>query len=401
MAIKFRRIEDRKQSPAQLRMQQENGRERRRILPKVILVLLAVVAGLVAWFYLRPPRIAASFIVHVDPIEVAAPAAGTVTYLIGPEVETVEAGAVIARINARPDAAGSAAARLTDLQLRTVQAMAEVESARADAAAVEAEAQRRERELALDVLRLEDEVERLGAAAESAQRELERLTAETERLEGLRAVGAATRAELDAAVRGREAAREAHDAVQDRAETARLNLAAAVQAARDYSEAKAEALDAAQGRVRGAGRSLKVLAAALEPQEAAFGGGGSEFIVRAPTGGRVLAVHATRNSYARQGEPLVSLYQPSSRVARAFVPVRWRHGLREGAPARLYLKGRDGHVSGQVVGISERVVPLPGSLRHRVGYDEPNVIPVDIALAAGATDQPVAPGEVGKAVIEK
>lgn len=401
MAIKFRRIEDRKQSPAQLRMQEGNGRERRRVLPKVILLLLAVVAALVAWFYLRPPRITASFIVHVDPVEVVAPVAGTVTYLIGPEVESVEAGAVIARIKARPDTAGSAAARLTDLQLRTVQTIAEVESAQAEATAVEAEATRRERELALEALRLEDELERLQAAAGSAERDLERLTAEAERLEGLLAVGAATRAELDVAVRARQTAREAHDAVQARAKTARMNLAAALEAAQNYAAAKGEAIEAARGRVRGAGRSLKVLTAALEPQQAAFDEEGSQLVVRAPTNSRVLDVHAASSSYVHQGQVLLSLYEPASRVARAFVPVRWRDALREGAPARLYLRGRDGHVPGEVIHVSEQVVPLPASLRHRVGYDEPSVIAVDIGLAARAGGDPMAPGEVGKAVIEK
>ncbi|MHC4787738.1 MAG: HlyD family secretion protein [Planctomycetota bacterium] len=400
MAVKFRRIENHGDSVAQLRQRTEEGRERRHILPKVVIgiVVLLIIGALVAYF--RPPRIVAPFIVHADPVLVTSPGAGTVTWLLSKDTERVEKGDVVARILLQPQTSDSVGARLTELRLRTATARADLRGSKASRETLNVQLQQQERELKVRIETLEEQLRRSEMEARQAARRLDARGDDLQTGRKLRALRAATEQEYQAAREAHDDAGAAHEAALSRQRSLSAELVSARSSLKEFAETEGLLLAAAESRLQAASETYEALQQAAQPQVAAFSPDTAELILKAPVAARLLDLDVAENSSVEHGAPLVSLYEPARLVARVYVPVRHADGLREGAAARLYPEGRRGVVEGEVVYVHDRVVPLPPSLRRRLGYDEPNVVRVDIRLA-GASPLPLVPGQTGKAVIKK
>ncbi len=400
MAIKFRRIEDRKESVAQLRRRTSDRKARRRILPKLmIVVVIALVIG--AYFaYFRPPQIVAPFLVHVEAVQVSSPVAGTLVWLVDKDAKEIEQGDVIARIEAQPQTSGSPGARLTELRLRSAAAGAELQTEQASRDALQVRLQEQERQLGVQVGLLEERLGRSETDVREAARKLSARQEDLETAEELKPLGAATESDYLTATRAVEEAEAAHQTAQSHLRSLKGELAAARESLEGFQTTKRASLAAAESRIRGAQSSNEALRQAREPLVAAFSEEGAQYNVQAPVTGILFELDVTEKSYIQEGEALLSLYTTDSKVARAYVPVRYREGLRLGASARLYAKGYKESGAGEVVYIHDRVVPLPRSLSRRLGYDEANVVPVDISLT-GAPSALFVPGQAGKAVIKK
>ncbi|KPK61758.1 MAG: hypothetical protein AMK73_07845, partial [Planctomycetes bacterium SM23_32] len=211
---------------------------------------------------------------------------------------------------------------------------------------------------------------------------------------------AATEQDYVDAQRAAAAARTAHEVAESRLRALGSEIQAAEDTIKDFQEVRQMSLASAEDRVEAAESTHKALLAAAEPQEAAFADAAGQYIVRAPVSGMLFEVPVTDKSYVERGQFLVSIYEPASKLARAYVPVRYRDGLKVGAAARLDVEGRDRLLSGEVAKVNDQVVPLPASLERRLRRHEGNVIPVDIRITE-PSDGTFLPGDTGDATIER
>ncbi len=398
MAVKFRRIEDRRESVVQIRRRQEDRKERRHLLPKLALALVVALIGAAAVVYLRPPRVVAPFMVHVDVLEVASPIDGTVVWLPDKDVGHLTAGDVVAQVAAGPQSDGSVPARLTDLKLRAFEAEAEAIIRAADRAALQGRLDEQKLQLEADVAQVRERLVQaeLGLVAAAAQADAQREDAET--AARLLSLSAITEHDHATAKRRLHAAEVAAETAESRLRNLQTELKAADAAMHQFEVVARSTLDAAAVKAVAAAERHGALIEAQAPLADGLSEDGGEYVVRCPADGRLLELETAVGDSVQRGTTLVSVYEPRTLVARVYVPVRYRDSVRMGAEARLYAKGRSGEAAGKVVYIHDRVVPMPGSLAQRVGYKEPNVVWVDIELTAG---DPFVPGQAGKAVIRK
>jgi multidrug resistance efflux pump len=396
MAIKFRRIEDRRESVVQLRHRREDARKRRRLIPKLFLLLLIAAAVFVYVFYFKPPRITAPFMVQVEPAVLASPVDGTVVALAGREKLVFEEGDEVARIRAGEYVNDSRIARRSDLRVQLEKASAELETAQADGAALLADLSDRELQMATEVTRLEEEKQRSEINARTALELLDGRAADFEDAGELRAVDAMTKYDYDVLERAYSVAARDEEMARSVVRGLDAQVAASQESLNRTREANEVRLAAAAARVEAAERTQGELQRALSllPEE------GQEFVVRAPSRGVVYEVDVTLNSNVQKGEPILSMYAEGSAVIRAYVPVRYRGEVTAGRAANLYLEGRGEPVPARVVAVYDKIVPQPSSLSRRVGYEEQNCVPVDLQPepSAGAV---FVPGDVGKAVIRR
>ena len=398
MAVKFRRIEDRRESVVQMRQRQENRKERRHLLPKVAVVVVAALIGAAAIVYLRPPRVVAPFMVHVDVLEVASPIDGTVAWLPSKDVGRLAAGDVIARVTAGPQSGGSVPARLTDLKLRAADAEADATMRGAELAELQGHLDEQKFQLEADVAQVKERVVQaeLGLADAAAQADARREDAET--AARLLSLSAITEHDHATASRSLRTAEVATETAESRLRNLQTELKAAEAAMGQFELVARTALNAAAVKAVAAEERHGALTEAQAPLADGLSDDGREYVVRCPAGGRLLELDTAVGDSVERGAPLVSIYEERTMVARVYVPVRYRGSVKMGAEARLYAKGRSGEAAGKVVYIHDRVVQMPGSLAQRVGYKEPNVVWVDIELTAGDS---FVPGQAGKAVIRK
>jgi len=399
MAIKFRRIEDRKESIIQLRRREVDRTHRRRVVPKVVILLLVLAGAAACLLYFRPPRIVAPFVVRVDSVQISSPLAGTVEWLISRETKEIHAGDVIARISTQPATADSPTARLTDLRLRAAEATAQLKTEQANRDVAVHQLQEQQRQLKEEVERWDEPLRRAETEAEEARGNLDFRRRNLESAESLMALDAITRDDYLTARRAQESAQAAYDAAESRLRGLKAELVAARETLTAFQNALQASMALADSRVQGALAMKDALDKPVHSQTAAFSEDEGEFIVRAPSSGILLELNVTEKSHVFPGDSLLKLYKPESKVAGAYVAVRYRESLKKGATARLYGAGHKEPAVGEVTFMDARVVPLPPSLERRVGYGEANAISVDIRFteAAGA---PFLPGETGKAVIE-
>lgn len=400
MAVRFRRIEDRKQSVVQLRRQREDRRERRRLLPKIVigLVVLAVAGGV--YLLVRPPRVVAPFAVEVDRVRVQSPVSGTVTWQIGPEARSVAAGQSIARVRPSAESAGSPPARRLDLRLRLSGAAGELQAAREHLHDTRARLAAREEDLKSELARARQRLAEAKAELQDHENELSAREREFGSLRRLHRLSAATAAELSGARRAAEQAeaevRKAHAALPGHG-----GLVEAAEAKLEALSARGEeTLAAAKRRVDAARSAHRQVQNALKAAQASDPVEGAAFVVTAPSDARVLRLEAAEKGQVRRSEVIATLYRPETKIARAYAPARLRDRLGIGRPVRLYLPGREEPVRGSVARVEPDVVRLPARVRDSTSSDADLRVTVEIATDVSAlAELPV--GAVGKAVIEK
>ena len=400
MPIKFRRIEDRTESVVQVRRRKAGSGARRHALPKLVVVAVIAAIAVAAVVYLRPPRIVAPFLVHVGVVKVASPVDGTVTWLMDKQSPQVGKGDVIARVVARPQAAGSVPARLTDLGLRQAETAADAATQTAERDALEVRLAEQRRQLGVTLEQARERLVRAELSLKEAVSELTTRRRDAETAQRLRRLGAMTEDDYAGAQRALQTAQVGTESAHSRLRGLRAELASAGASLEEFATVEGSALKAAESRVRGAQDARDAVQEAAEPLAAALSEDRAEYLVRSPADGVLLELGIAVGTDVSRGATLMTLYEPATKVARAYVPVRYLEGLHLGAKSRLYAKGRAGSAEGEVVFIHDRVVPLPGGLSQRVGYKEPNVLAVDIRLTSDP-DGLFAPGQAGKAVIRK
>jgi HlyD family secretion protein len=222
-------------------------------------------------------------------VYLAPTAAGRIEALAAGEGDTVQAGAVVAR-------------------LESTRERAEFDSAQAALAAAQARYEDRTKG------RREDEVAVTRSQRRQAEADRAFQEAEFQRLESLYAKGSIARSQLDAQ-------RAARDAARARVAELDAALRVAALASRD-DELKAAAAEVAQAESR------------LESARWAL----SERELRAPAAALVQRVYLRVGEVAGAGEPLLALLPPPNRVLRFWVPEAAQSRLRAGATVRVHCK---------------------------------------------------------------
>jgi multidrug resistance efflux pump len=400
MAVKFRRIEDRKESVMQLRRRRDERRQRRRVLPKLVTLLVLAGVGVMLYLYLRPPRVVGPALVRAEPVSLVAPVAGTLRWVLPEETKELRQGDTVARIVPDPETGAAARARLDDLRVSLARAAAEVQGKQQDRRALEYALAEKEARLTAELQRLEGKLAEAEADLQSARRALEQTRGALDSAERLARLGAAPEDEHARARTSHSTAVATAEKAEARVRTIRGEVGAAqeaLEASRGTREAELRKADEA---IRLAHKQQKEVEQALAAQREAMAGGDDPVAVSAPSSGVVLNRHGPTDVHLRAGDPILTFYRPEDRIVRAFVPARHRDSIQEGQSVRLYLPGIEQPLGGRVERIRPRIEALPSDLARGRGYEEPHNIPLDIRLTDPRA-QDLSPGEAGKAVIGK
>ncbi len=379
MVVRFRRIEDRKESAVQLRRRTEDRRRTRRILPKLALVLLAAILAAGAYLWLRPCRIVAPAVVRVETVELAAPVDGTLSWTIDGDGEDVHRGQVLARIAPDPHGGPAAEARQSDLRIRAAAAAKALTEKQQRLESLKTTLARQEGELGREISRLEGllaaaQTELRAARSESAARERTRRNNPKPESAVQRATDRATAME------------------QQRARARRDRAALSAAAAREIEKA----LEA----IAGARREKARVEESIAHHRKRMRGVAEPVPVSAPAGGRILERLAEPGDHLEKGRVFIVICRPATKSLRAYVPARHRTALRRGRPARFYAPGLADPVTGTVKRIHRRLDFVPAEISRGGEIEIIAGIPVDIELDDPATDLLV-PRQTGETVIEK
>jgi HlyD family secretion protein len=400
MVVKFRRIEDRKQSVVQLRRRTEERRERRRVLPKLIIVALIAALGAGAYLYYEPSRVTAPAVVRAETVEISSPVAGTLEWILSDETATVQTGREVARLVPDTDPQDPGPARLNDLRLRATVAEGRIEEQQRALAALKARLAEEEAALRSNVAELEQELAARRDAVDIARAELSQADAvleQAERLQRLEALVAAdyraVRESLSTAERG---VREA----ETRLEATRSKLRSAREAFDAFADRRQREVERAEARVASARREAEQAERAIAAQKERMARRREPVIVKAPTDGTVAHRDAAAGEHLARDEPLLVLHAADSRTVRAFVPPEEREILQPGKPVRIYLPGREDALPGRVASVLEQVAGVPPRLRAVAENGPGHGVPVDIVLEDDAAST-LLPGQVGHAVFDK
>ncbi len=398
MAIKFRRIEDRKESVVQMRRRRDEERERRRVLPKIIILIVFAVFGLGLYFWMRSPRIVAPALIRVEQVPLAAPVSGTVQWMVEPSIGRIPEGQPLARVLPDPPRGPSARARLVDLKLRATEAAAMVEERRQAARALEASLAQRETALKADLERLGGRTAVARNDLEEARRLLNERREEHDEAAPLMRVGAITNAEHSRKEKAVAAAEAAVRKAETKLEALRKERKSVRETLESFAESRKAEEKKAATTVRSAAEERQRLKEAIEEQKALMAEQTEIEQVEAPFDAVLVHRRALPHEHIRDGEPLLTLYRRGTVAARAYVRLRFRDRLSEGQSLRFYAPGLEQPIPGRIQNIHRRAEALPRTLAAGNDGDQPARIPVDVALDADALPR-LMPGETGKIVI--
>ncbi|MBN2565928.1 MAG: HlyD family efflux transporter periplasmic adaptor subunit, partial [Candidatus Eisenbacteria bacterium] len=337
---------------------------------------------------------------HVDTVDLTSPVSGIVEWITAERSQPIKAGDVIARLSIPATSPDAPLNRVTDMKLKTEAASAEVQAREIGAKLQNLENRQKTAEIEADLERLTEEARRAEDYVEQTARILRYRLEDLDTAERLRGVGAETRDAYVAAQRSYEDARGEHERAQSDLRVISMQIDKARGLLEEHRQVAELSADAAEARLELARRQQETLQRVVGAQDILQTDNGTQVLLRAPADVIVLDRLAAPSVFVTAGQPILTFYNESDLVARAFVPVRYWSRLRIGAPARLYLEGRHEVLHGTVSAISARVVALPTSIERRLGYSEQSVLPVDIELDTSPVGLPLVPGEVGKSVIE-
>jgi HlyD family secretion protein len=280
---------------------------------------LALGLALCAACTAAPPadRVRVSGQVEATEVQVAAPVGGRLLELRPAEGDRVEAGAVIARLDAADAELALAGARAdrdqADAQLRLLRAGArpeEVRQADAQLAAAQSEA--------------------AAAAAELAAAETD-----ADRFETLLASNAGSRKQRDDAAARRDVARARARSADDRVRSARENLA------RLRAGARPEEVDAARARVAAADAQIATLQKAM-----------TDAVVAAPVGGTVTERFVDAGELVPPRAPILTITDLDRVWANVYVDEPIVPRLRIGQAATLFTDAGGAGIDGTITFIS-------------------------------------------------
>jgi len=400
MVVKFRRIEDRRQSVVQLRRRTEERRERRRVLPKLIMATVAVALGLGAYLYYKPSRVVAPALVHAEAVEVSSPLAGTLQWILPDAVKDVTSGRQVARLLPDPKPDDAAVARLNDLRLRATAATGRIEEEKRAVAALRARLAEEEAALKANIDRLEQKLATRREEARAARDKIPEATAAMQQADRLRRLEALTGADHAAVKETLSAALQATREAVARLEATDGELESAQQALEAFGLRRQREIERAEARVGAARRDAEQAEQAITAHREHMARRREAIVVTAPLAGVVAHRHATRGEHLAPDEPLLTLYAADTKGIRAFVAPQERDILKPGKPVRVYLPGREDALPGRVARAHEQVTPLPPELRAVAQNGPSHGVPADIRLDGGAVGE-LLPGEVCKVVFDK
>lgn len=400
MVVKFRRIEDRKQSVVQLRRRSAERRERRRVLPKLIIVALIAALGVGAYLYYEPPRVAAPAVVRAETVEVSSPVAGTLEWILSDETATVQTGREVARLVPDTDPQDPGPARLNDLRLRATAAEGRVEEQQRALAALKARLAEEETALRSNVAELEQELAARRDAVEVARAELSQTGAVLEQAERLQRLEALTAADYRAVRESFSMAERGVREAEARLEATRSKLRGAREGLEVFVDRRQREVERAEARVASARREAEQAERAIAVQKERMARRREPVIVKAPTSGTVARRQAAAGEHLTRAEPLLIFHAADSKTVRAFVPPEERDILQPDKPVRIYLPGRENALPGRVVRVLEQVARVPSGLRAVAENGPGHGVPVDIVFEDDAAST-LLPGQVGHAVFDK
>jgi multidrug resistance efflux pump len=400
MPIRFRRIDSSVESVVQQRQRGEHRRRRWRTLVKVLTVMAIAILGLVLSIAFRPPRVVATAAVQVDRISVVSPVAGRIAWVIDKHAREVSQGEVLARVVPDTERNLAAQARVYDLRIQLAAAASAIRQATDARDALAARLNEEEATHVAELERLEGAAAKAEADRAQATQELEQQETDLAEAERLLRLGAVPTAEYTRFLRRRDGAQIVLQATESYVQSAEAEHGGGVAALQTFRESKRALLAGADAAVQSAQTEHEQTAAALAAQEAMVAGPPPEAVVTAPSDGLLLERYVAPDTHVRVGDAILDYYAAGSKLARAYVPVRFRHQLAEGRAARLFLAGVKDPIPGQVVHIHGRVGPVGRELVQARELDEPYTIPVDIQLTGPLADL-AKPGDIGDALIDR
>ncbi len=262
----------------------------KRVLP--VLVVLLAAAGFAAWNLVWKPRAAAregvtaSGTVEATDAQLGFQAPGRIVEIVPREGDRIDAGALVARLDA------------TELEARRAEAAARVEAARAALAELEAGSRR-------------EEIAQGRAALAAAEERVEDAGRDLERVETLFAGRAVARETVDKATLALELARRQRDQ-------------SAEQLALLEKGPRSERIAAARAQLASAEAAVATLDAAL-----------ANLRIVAPFSGVVTVRHREPGEIVAAGAPVVTLLDPGDRWVRIYVPENRLSRVTLGERARI------------------------------------------------------------------
>jgi hypothetical protein len=310
----------------------------------------------------------------------------------------INIGDLIARIVPDPETPGSPRARVTDMQLRSALMENEAPPLQAAKGSIEADLEREELGLRSRVELLEGPVRQADLDLVEARRKLARAEQDLETAERLKRLNATVESDYQTALRATEAAKAEIEKAQTRRISAQQELAAANEAVEQFQNVKQRHLDEAEVRIHVAHRNFEILQAVANPLRANLLEENGQVLIKSPGAGMLLDLDTTQHSHIALGEPLLTLYEPQTKIIRAFVSVRFRDRVKQGMPVRMYIKGRKGPIAGKVERVQDRIMVMPRALAANLAEESLRTIPVDISPVDVPVEQ-FLPGETGKLVV--
>ncbi|MFO7957799.1 MAG: HlyD family efflux transporter periplasmic adaptor subunit [Candidatus Brocadiia bacterium] len=400
MVVKFRRIEDRKQSVVQLRRRTEEQRERRRLLPKLVMIAAIAALGVGAYLYYEPSRVAAPAVVRAEAVEVSSPVAGTLEWILSDDTATVQAGREVACLVPDTDPHDPGLARLNDLRLRAAAAEGRIEEQERALAALKARLAEEEGALRSNVAEREQELAARRETVEVTRAELSEARAVLEQAQRLQRLEALTTADYRAVRERLSTAERGLREAEARLEATRSKLLSAREALKSFADRRQRETERAEARVASARREAEEAERAIAAQKEQMARRQEPVIVKAPTSGTVAQRQAAAGEHLTPDEPLLTLHTAGSKTVRAFVPPQEWEILKPGKPARIYMPGREDALSGHVARVHEQVARVPLEVRATAENGPGHGVPVDIVLEDN-TARTLLPGQVGHAVFDK